>query len=101
MATKRKKVVSVSVTITRLHRLTGSAESSTKAFADVRYGDMNLKGYRVVQGEKILFVSAPQERGKNDKWYSTVIAQTPELRKQISDVILAAYNAPVARPVAA
>lgn len=92
MATKK----AVSVKIARIHRLTGNAENSTKAFADITYGDMNVKGYRVVQGENGLFVSAPQEKGKDGKWYSTVVSLTPELRAKISDLILATYNKPVA-----
>ena len=68
----------------------------TKAFADIIVDNMLvLKGYRVVQGKKELFVSPPQHKGKNGKFWSDVFIKNDKdgtIRKIITDVILKAYN---------
>ena len=42
----------------RLHRF--DSDSKTKAFADIAIGDFIVKGLRVVEGKKGLFISMPQ-----------------------------------------
>ncbi len=53
--------------VVRLHRLDG--DSKTKAFVDVAIGDFIVKGLKVVQGQKGLFLSMPQEKGKDGQHY--------------------------------
>ncbi|MFH0762833.1 MAG: SpoVG family protein [Candidatus Omnitrophota bacterium] len=76
--------------IVRLHRFDG--DSKLKAFVDVAIGDFIIKGLRVVNGEKGLFLSMPQEKGKDGKWYDTFYPVTDEARRILAGVVLAAYE---------
>jgi len=38
---------------------------------DIRHRDYIVKGLRVVEGSKGLFLSMPQEKAKDGKWYDT------------------------------
>ena len=77
--------------VTRLHKLDGNG--STKAFCDLSILDsLVIKGLRVVEGEKGLFVSMPQETGKDGKWYSTVIPLKREVKDEIERLVLEAYG---------
>jgi len=76
--------------VVRLYRLEG--ESKVKAFADVAIGDFIVKGLRVVQGQKGLFLSMPQEKSKDGKFYNTFLPVTKEARQNLSEIVLAAYQ---------
>jgi stage V sporulation protein G len=76
--------------VVRLHRLEG--DSKTKAFADIAIGDFIVKGLRVVQGQKGLFLGMPQEKGKDGKWYNCFCAATEEARQNLSELVLTAYQ---------
>jgi len=76
--------------VVRLYRLEG--ESKVKAFADVAIGDFIVKGLRVVQGQKGLFLSMPQEKSKDGKFYNTFLPVTKEARQNLSEIVLAAYK---------
>ena len=102
---KMEQVVSkpvVDVAVKRINKLEG--DGTLKAFCDVAIADTFLiKGVKVVEGKKGLFVSMPREVGKDGQWYDNVIPLTKEARQQLSEVVLAAYQAgeepsPVGRP---
>ena len=76
--------------VVRLYRLEG--ESKVKAFADVAIGEFIVKGLRVVQGQKGLFLSMPQEKSKDGKFYNTFLPVTKEARQNLSEIVLAAYQ---------
>ena len=76
--------------VVRLHRFDG--ESKLKAFADISIGDFLIKGLRIVEGQKGLFLGMPQEKSKDGKWYNTFCPLTKEAREIISEVVLAAYQ---------
>lgn len=76
--------------VVRLHRFDG--DSKTKAFVDVAIGEFLVKGLAVVQGKKGLFLSLPQEKGKDGRWYGTFYPLTKEARQSLSDAVLAAYQ---------
>jgi len=78
--------------VSRIHKLDGS--SSTKAFCDLAILDnFVIKGVRVVEGEKGLFVSMPREAGKDGKWYNTVTLLNKEVKSEIEKLVLEAYGA--------
>ena len=78
--------------VSRIHKLEGT--SSTKAFCDLSVLDnFVIKGLRVVEGEKGLFVSMPREEGKDGKWYNTVIPLKREVKDEIEKLVLEAYGA--------
>lgn len=77
--------------IVKIHRL--DEGSRIKAFVDLEVNDAILiKGLRVVNGEKGLFVSMPQEQGKNQKWYDQVRCLDKEVRLRINQKVLEAYH---------
>lgn len=70
---------------------------SVRAFCDVAVGDAVLiRGVKVVEGSKGLFVSMPREQGKNGQWYDTVSPVTKDVRKHLSDLVLDAYGSATA-----
>lgn len=78
------------IQVSRLRRIDG--ESKLKAFVDVSFAGVVIKGFSVVNGSKGLFVSMPRHQGKDGKWYDTVFPTTKELREQLSEAVLAAYK---------
>jgi stage V sporulation protein G len=80
------------IEVSRMHKLDSSG--ATKAFCDLSVLDsLLIKGVRVVEGEKGLFVSMPQEAGKDGKWYKTVIPLNKEVMAEIEKLVLEAYGA--------
>ncbi len=78
--------------VKRVLRLDGNG--TTKAFCDVAIaGSFVIKGVRVIEGKKGVFVSLPREQGKNGQWYDTVSPLTKEAREQLTEVVLEAYTA--------
>ena len=78
------------VKVVRLHRYDG--ESKTKAFADIAIGNFIIKGLRIVQGQKGLFLAMPQEKSKDGKWYNVFYPVTKEAKQDLADLVLAAYE---------
>jgi len=79
------------VKVVRLHRF-DSEDSKLKAFCDVAIGDFIVKGFRILNGQKGLFLAMPQEQGKDGKWYNVFSPVTDEAKQNLSDVVLAAYQ---------
>ena len=66
---------------------------SLKAFADISINNLLLiKSIRIVNGKSGLFVSMPQERSKDNKWYDSVKCLREEIREQIASKVLEAYG---------
>jgi len=79
------------LSVKRMVRFDG--EGSLKAFCDLAIGEMLLvKGLRVVEGKKGLFVSMPRQQGKDAKWYESVVALTKEVSAEVARVVLQAYQ---------
>ena len=78
------------IQVSRIYRFDG--ESKLKAFVDITFAGILVKGFSVVDGSKGLFVSMPRHQGKDGKWYNTVYPSTKELKEQLSDIVLAAYK---------
>ena len=77
--------------IMKIHRL--SENSRTKAFVDLGINDAILiKGLRIVNGQKGLFVSMPREQGKDEKWYDKVHCLNKETRSLIEKTVLEAFK---------
>ncbi len=82
----------VEVEVKRMNRWEG--EGSTKAFCDIALADSILiKGIKVIEGKKGLFVSMPREQGKDGNWYDTVVPLSKEAREQLSELVLKTYQA--------
>ncbi len=84
-------MLTIDFKVNRIHKLTDNG--MTKAFVDLSVNDAILiKGIRVVEGKRGLFVSMPREQGKNNQWYDSVMCLNDQIRSQISDKVLSAYN---------
>jgi len=78
------------VQVNRIYKIDG--DSKLKAFVDVSLDGIVIKGLRIVDGNNGLFVGMPRHQGKDGKWYNTIYPTTKEIQKQISDIVLAAYQ---------
>ncbi len=78
------------IQVSRIYKIDG--DEKLKAFVDVSLAGVVVKGLRVVNGSNGLFLSMPRHQGKDGKWYETVYPATKEMRKQLSDLVLAAYQ---------
>jgi stage V sporulation protein G len=84
--------MSIEVKVNRIHRFEDE-EKSLRAFVDIEINDSLLvKGLQIMQGKNGLFVSMPRQKGKDNKWYEVVRMLTPEVRTQISSIVLSAYQ---------
>lgn len=76
--------------VVRLYRFNG--DSKTRAFVDIAIDDFIVKGLRIVQGQKGLFLAMPQEKSKDGKWYNSFYPKTKEARENLNAVVLTAYQ---------
>jgi len=68
-------------------------KGNTRAFASVAIDDMiAIRGIRVVEGEKGMFVTMPQSKDKEDKYHDIAFPLNGDLRKEISNAVLAEYD---------
>ncbi|MBN1299714.1 MAG: septation protein SpoVG family protein [Melioribacteraceae bacterium] len=67
-------------------------ESKTTAFFDLETDEgIVIKGFTLVDGPKGLFVSVPQDKGKDDKYYERVLIPNDK-KKQLNEMALKAYE---------
>ena len=67
-------------------------ESKTAAFFDIETEEeIIIKGFRIVNGANGLFVSFPDEKGKDGKFYDKVIVPK-ELKEKLEKMALEEYN---------
>jgi stage V sporulation protein G len=84
-------VETIDIKVIKIHRLV--RDSRIKAFVDLGINDaLLIKGIRIVQGKKGLFVSMPTEQGKNERWYERVRCLNQDIRSLISQKVLEAYG---------
>ena len=84
-------VETIDIKVIKIHRL--GDDSRVKAFVDLGINDAILiKGLRIVQGKKGLFVSMPVEQGKNERWYERVRCLNQDIRSLIAQKVLEAYG---------
>ncbi|MBU1098706.1 MAG: hypothetical protein CVV23_06425 [Ignavibacteriae bacterium HGW-Ignavibacteriae-2] len=76
--------------IVRMNPYKGS--SKTSAFFDLETSEgIVVKGFTLVEGPNGLFVSAPSEKGKDDKYFDKVILPA-ELKKELNDLAIKSYQ---------
>lgn len=82
----------VKIEVDRIYRFENGGQ--LKAFADIMVGgQFSVKGFRIVEGKKGLFVSLPSEIGKDGNWYNTFKPITKEAHAELTRVLLEAYQA--------
>ncbi len=78
--------------IVRMNRLPQEGNGKLVAFFDVQTNDeIVIKGFRIVNGSSGLFVSSPDEKGKDGKYYETVILPK-EMKESLQQMALEEYN---------
>jgi stage V sporulation protein G len=81
----------IEIKVNKIFKMNNHA--SLKAFASITVNDAILiKGFKVIDGSNGPFVSMPQDQGKDKKWYDSVRCLHPEIKQQITDEILGAYQ---------
>ena len=89
----------IGLSVKRMSKLQG--KGTTKAFCDLEVAEtLLIKGFRVIEGKNGLFVGMPREQGKDGNWYDTVTPVNKEAKRYISELVLDAYEAGEAAPVA-
>jgi len=77
--------------ITRMNKIQNGT-GKTAAFFDIETDEgIKIKGFRVVKGDKGLFVSSPNEKGKDGKYYDTVTLPK-EMKKKLEKMAIDEYN---------
>lgn len=81
----------LNVEVARIHKLNG--DSPVKAFVDIKVNDSILiKGLRVVEGKKGVFVSMPSDKGADGKYYDSIKPLTKEASAEIANAALGAFK---------
>lgn len=79
------------VEVKRMAKVEG--RGTLKAFCDVAIGGHYLiKGLKVVEGKKGIFVSMPREQGRDGNWYDSFLPITKEAHQHLSASVLRAYQ---------
>jgi stage V sporulation protein G len=79
------------VEVVRLRRFE-DGESKLRAFVDVSIGEFIVKGLRILQGQKGLFLAMPREQGKDGRWYNCFYPKNPQAHQALTEIVLAAYQ---------
>ncbi len=67
-------------------------ETKTKAFFDIESSEgFLMKGFKIIDGAKGLFVSNPREKGKDGNWYDR-IRLSAELSDMVNEKAMAEYQ---------
>ncbi len=81
----------LNVKVDRITRLEN--DSKVKAFCDLLFGDLFLvRGFRIVEGEKGIFIGMPQQQSKQGKWFNVFTPATKEIGEYLKEVILEVYQ---------
>lgn len=74
-------------------RINKYENKNVKAFATITLdGALVVSGLTIMEGKKGLFVSMPNAKGKDGKYYDTVYPLSKSGRDYINNEVLAAYN---------
>lgn len=86
------EINNLTIEVKRIYKLPNG--KSLKAFADINVNDaLLIKGVRVMDGKRGIFVTMPREQSTKDKkWYDSVRCLSKEVREEISGKVLEAYE---------
>jgi stage V sporulation protein G len=90
--TNEEKIMNqITFVVEKMYRLPDAG--SLKAFADIAMNDaIVIRGVRVMEGKKGLFVSMPTEQGKDNKWYDQVVCKTASVFEAFSSAVVNHYR---------
>lgn len=85
------------ITDVRLRAVKNENEAKLKAYADVTFEEcFVIHGLKVIDGQKGMFVAMPSRKMPDGEYKDIAHPITPELRKEITDSIIAKYNETIA-----
>ncbi|GIK61522.1 MAG: hypothetical protein HND39_02390 [Ignavibacteriota bacterium] len=78
--------------IIRMNPLKSDGSGKTAAFFDIQTGDgIVIKGFRLINGSNGLFLSSPDQKGKDGKYYETVTLPK-EMKSELERMALDEFN---------
>lgn len=78
--------------ILRMNPLKSEGSGKTAAFLDIQTNDgIIIKGFRLVNGANGLFLSSPDQKGKDGKYYETVTLPK-EMKSDLEKMAIEEYN---------
>ena len=78
--------------IVRMNPLKSDSGGKTAAFFDIQTNDgITIKGFRLVNGSNGLFMSSPDQKGKDGKYYETVTLPK-EMKNELEKMAIDEYN---------
>ena len=82
------------ITDVRLRLVTGAEdELKLKAYADVTFDEaFVVHGLKVIDGQKGMFVAMPSRKMPDGEYKDIAHPIKPELRKEITDAVIAKFN---------
>jgi stage V sporulation protein G len=84
-------MVNQNMKVKQLYKLNG--EGKLKAFADIVIANIFLiRGLRIINGKKGLFVDMPRTQGKDGQWYLTAYPLDAKTKSQLNDIVLQAFH---------
>ena len=64
-----------------------------KAFVDITIlGKYVVRGFKIMENERGLWVAMPSQKDKNDKWQDIFFPITKEAREELNGAIVAEYE---------
>ena len=83
--------MSITFHVEKMYRLPDAG--GLKAFADVAVNDaIVIRGIRLLEGKKGLFVSMPQEQGKDNHWYDQVVCRSTVVYEDMAQKVIDHYK---------
>ena len=81
------------ITDIRLRAVKSENDVKLKAYADVTFdGSFVVHGLKIIDGQKGMFVAMPSRKMPDGEYKDIAHPITPELRKEITDTVIAKYN---------
>ena len=78
--------------IIRINPMKSDSTGKTAAFFDIQTDDgITLKGFRLVNGSNGLFLSTPDQKGKDGKYYETVILPK-DMKTELEKIAIDEFN---------
>lgn len=78
--------------IIRMNPLKSDGSGKTAAFFDIQTNDgITIKGFRLVNGSNGLFMSSPDQKGKDGKYYETVTLPK-EMKSELEKMAIEEFN---------
>lgn len=78
--------------IVRMNKLENAGSGKTAAFFDFKTDDeITIRGFRIVSGAKGLFIASPSEKGKDGKYYDSIILPKP-MKSELEKLAVKKYN---------